>query len=75
MDLLASVVPSNEVSFTIDNSDQEFNILNPKGFYGYLKENQEIRINFGLEIAPETYEYVPMGKYYLQDGRVILKRR
>ena len=70
MDLLASVVPSNEVSFTIDNSDQEFNILNPKGFYGYLKENQEIRINFGLEIAPETYEYVPMGKYYLQEWTV-----
>lgn len=70
MDLLASVVPSNEISFTIDNSDQEFNILNPQGFYEYLKANQEIRATLGLEIEPEVYEDIPMGKFYLQEWTV-----
>lgn len=70
MDLLANVVPSNEITFTVDNSDQEFNILNPQGFYEYLKTNQEIRATFGLEIAPDVFEYVPMGKFFLQEWTI-----
>ena len=33
MDLLTSTVPSNEMQFVLDNSDQLFNILNPNGIY------------------------------------------
>lgn len=70
MDLLASTVPSNELSFTLDNSDQYFNILNPDGVYRFIVPNQEMRAELGLLIGESKYEWIPMGKYYLSDWKV-----
>ena len=67
MDLLTSTVPSNEMEFVLDNSDQAFNILNPNGLYRFLKVNQEMTAQLGLLIGEEKYEYIPMGKYYLAE--------
>lgn len=69
MDLVGDTIPSNELKFTIDNSDKSFNILNPNGFHRYLKERQEVTVEIGLEVNEfeEEFEYIPMGKYYLID--------
>ena len=67
MDLLTSTVPSNEMQFSLDNSDQAFNMLNPDGIYRFLKVNQEMTAQLGLLIGEEKYEYIPMGKYYLSE--------
>lgn len=70
MDLLSSTVPSNEMQFSLDNSDQSFNMLNPDGIYRFLKVNQEMTAQLGLLIGEEKYEYIPMGKYYLAEWTV-----
>lgn len=67
MDILSDTLPSNELKFTVDNSDKAFNILNPQGFYKFLKEKQEIKAEIGIELEDESIEYIPMGKYYLKD--------
>ena len=70
MDLLASTVPSNEISFVLDNSDQLFNILNPNGIYRFLVPNQEMTAHIGLLIGENKFEWIPMGKYFLTDWTV-----
>lgn len=67
MDLLANTVPSNEMTFVLDNSDSAFNILNPVGIYRFLKNNQEMSASIGLEVAEGQTEYIQMGKYYLSE--------
>ncbi len=72
INLIGDQLPSNEIQFTIDNSDRKFNILNPYGYYRFLRERQEVNASIGLQIndigeEQEEYEYIPMGKYYLID--------
>lgn len=70
MDLLGSTVPSNEMQFVLDNSDNAFNVLNPNGIYRFLKMNQEMSADIGLQVNETDIEYVPMGKFYLSDWTV-----
>jgi hypothetical protein len=70
MDLLASTVPSNEMQFVLDNSDQYFNILNPNGVYRFIVPNQEMSAQIGVLIGENKYEWIPMGKYYLTEWTV-----
>lgn len=70
MDLLSSTVPSNEMEFVLDNSDQQFNILNPNGVYRFLKMGQEMSAQIGLLIGEEKYEWIDMGKFYLDTWTV-----
>src|SRR5690606_15025965 len=67
MNIISDKIPSNEVRFTIDNSSKEFNILNPEGFYRFLKERQEVTAAIGVEVREDEFEFVPMGKFYLTD--------
>jgi hypothetical protein len=67
MNIISDKIPSNEIRFTIDNSNKEFNILNPDGFYRFLKEAQEVKAQIGLEVDKNEFEFVPMGKFYLTD--------
>lgn len=69
MDLVGTTVPSNEMSFTLDNSDRRFNLLNPEGIYRFIRARQEVFVYIGLQIT-ETEgdnEYVPIGKFYLTE--------
>jgi hypothetical protein len=70
MDLLSSTVPSNEMQFVLDNSDQYFNILNPNGVYRFIVPNQEMSAQIGVLIGENKYEWIPMGKYYLTEWTV-----
>lgn len=67
MNIISDKIPSNEIRFTIDNSNKEFNILNPEGFYRFLKERQEVTAAIGVEVSENEFELVPMGKFYLTD--------
>lgn len=61
-------IPSNELVFTVDNSDRRFNILNPQGYFRYLQEQQEVKAEIGLQVDDtEEYEFISLGKYYLTD--------
>lgn len=68
VDLATATVPSAEFSFTVDNTDRVFNILNPTGFYKYLQQRQKITPEIGVELTPGgAVEYAPMGLYYLDE--------
>lgn len=67
MNIVGDTLPANELKFTIDNSDKEFNILNPQGFYRFLKERQEVGLSLGVEVAENEFEYLNFEKYYLTD--------
>lgn len=67
MNVVGDTLPINEVRFTIDNSTREFNILNPQGFYRFLKERQEVYFSLGVEISEDTYEFIGFNKFYLTD--------
>ena len=66
LDLTSERLPADELSFTIDNSSREFNLLNPQGFYGTLQQGQEIFPEIGVEVAENKTEWLPVGKYYLK---------
>lgn len=63
----SSTLPADELKFTVDNSNREFNVLNPEGFYGFLKEGQECFPEIGVELVDGTIEYIPVGKFYLKN--------
>lgn len=67
MNVVGDTLPANEIKVTIDNSSKEFNILNPQGFYRFLKERQEISLSVGIEIEDDVFEYVNTKGYYLSD--------
>ncbi len=63
----SETLPVSELKFTVDNSNKEFNILNPEGFYRFLQQRQESVLEIGVEISPDTFEYVKMGNFYLSE--------
>jgi len=67
MNVVGDTLPANEIKFTIDNSSREFNILNPDGFYRFLKDRQEVDLSIGVEIAEDEFEFIDIKKYYLTD--------
>ena len=67
MAVVGDTLPANEIRFTVDNSSREFNILNPEGFYRFLKERQEVFASLAVEVLPGYFEYVQGGKFYLAD--------
>lgn len=67
MNVVGDTLPANEIKFTIDNSSREFNILNPDGFYRFLKDRQEVDLSIGVEITEDEFEYIDIKKYYLTD--------
>lgn len=68
-DLIGNTIPTNEISFTLDNKDRLFNILNPDGIYRFIKPRQVITASFGLKVSEDQYEWVSMGKYYLSEWK------
>lgn len=68
MDPLSSNLVIPEFSFTVDNSNGEFDILNPTGIYQSLQVRQRIQAELGLELTTRT-EWVPLGVYFLSEWK------
>jgi hypothetical protein len=66
LDLTNSTLPSAEFKFTVDNLSREFNILNPQGFYKFLRQRQQVIAELGVETVSST-EYIQLGDYLLLD--------
>lgn len=60
-----SAFPAKEIVFVFDNSNGEFNVLNPIGVYQYWRNGQVLtaRIKVGDEI-------VPMGMFYVTKAEI-----
>lgn len=66
MDLLSDTLPISEFTFTVDNSDRAFNILNPTGIYTYLQKRQQVIGELGV-VVNGVPKYVQLGNYLLSD--------
>lgn len=64
-DILSRSLPARELIFTFDNSDKQYNLLNPDGVYQYLQEGQ--RISVMLSVGGEA---VDMGEFIFTSADV-----
>jgi hypothetical protein len=62
MDLLSSEVSINTLDFTVYSEDDEFNIINPTGFYSLLQKRQAFKVK---EFLLKQNKEVNMGTFYL----------
>lgn len=66
IDLLMISTPTNEVTINLNNYDNQFDPINPKGIVQYLTEDCVIKPYIGI-LTDNGEEYVCMGTYYLTD--------
>lgn len=62
VDLLSSEVSINTLDFTVFSEEDEFNIINPKGFYRLLQQRQKLEVKKKLVKEKTERE---MGTFYL----------
>lgn len=65
LDPLSKSLSSRELIFTIDNSDKQYNLLNPDGVYQYLQDGQKIRAKITI-----GNEDVDMGEFFFTSADV-----
>ena len=66
VDPISAELPKSEVSFSIDNSNEEYNPYNAEGISKYLMERQEINVRYGYKLA-NGVEWISGGKYYISE--------
>lgn len=62
MDLLSSEVSINTLGFKVYSADDEFNIINPTGFYSLLQQRQAFKVK---ELLLKEGKEIDMGTFYL----------
>jgi len=66
-DVKSASLPSRVLSFTFDNADHKYNLINPQGIYAYLQEGQPI----DAEISINNSDWVNMGRYYFASSEAV----
>lgn len=65
-DPISGQLSKDSISFSVNNSDQKWNPINPGGLYQYLYERQAVLVKYGMELDGET-EWINGGKFYLSN--------
>lgn len=66
VDLAGTSIIPTEFKFVVYNINKEFNILNPKGFYKFLQQRQQVIAEIGTNIG-SGFEYCKLGTYWLKE--------
>lgn len=66
-DPINAAAPSDEISFSIDNIDDEYDPNNAEGMSKYLMERQQIMVDYGLKMDDGSIETIPAGVFYLSE--------
>lgn len=67
VDPLSTSLPKNEIKFSIDNVDGEYNPYNEQGMAKYLMARQEVKTRYGLKLNDGTVEWIKGGTFYLSE--------
>lgn len=67
VDPVSTSLPKNEIKFSIDNVDGEYNPYNTSGLDKYLSERQEINVKYGLKLDDKSIEWIKGGTFYLSE--------
>ncbi len=68
-DPISGQLPNDNITFSVDNSSQEWNPFNPKGLYKYLYEQQPITVEYGMDVNGSV-EWIAGGKFFLSEWNV-----
>jgi hypothetical protein len=68
-DPISGQLPNDSITFTVDNSTQKWNPINPEGLYKYLYERQPISVEYGMDLDG-TVEWITGGKFFLSEWSV-----
>ena len=64
---ISTSLPKNEISFSVDNINGEYNVHNEGGLAKYLMERQKVKVRYGLKMNDGTIEWVKGGEFYLSE--------
>ena len=67
VDPVSTSLPKNEISFSVDNVNGEYNPYNAQGFAKYLMERQEVKSRYGLKLEDGNIEWIEGGTFYLSE--------
>lgn len=67
VDPISTSLPKNEIKFSIDNVDGNYNPYNPNGIAKYLMERQPITVRYGLKMDDKSVEWIKGGTFYLSE--------
>jgi len=65
LELDGGALPAKKLSFTFDNADKEFNVLNPIDVYQYWRNGQSVSAS--IKIGDEM---IPMGTYFISRAEI-----
>lgn len=74
-DPVSQELSSYSITFSLDNSDGKWDILNPQGLYKHLYEQQRVVVYYGVLCPPDAsvpysqYNWVRAGFFYLTEWR------
>lgn len=66
VDPVSTSLPKNEIKFSVNNINGEYNPLNVVGLSQYLVERQEIKVRYGLRVD-SAIEWIEGGTFYLSE--------
>lgn len=64
---VSTALPKNEIQFSINNVDGEYNPHNEEGMAKYLTARQEVKTRYGLKRDDNTIEWIKGGTFYLSE--------
>lgn len=67
VDPLSTALPKNEIQFSLNNVDGEYNPYNEQGMAKYLMSRQEVKARYGLKLGDGSVEWIPGGTFYLSE--------
>lgn len=68
-DPLSGQLSKDSVSFSVDNSQQIWDPLNPQGMYRYIYERQLVTVSYGMDIDGKT-EWINGGQFFMSEWNV-----
>lgn len=66
VDPISASLPKSEISFSIDNTDDQYNPNNADSLSKYLMERQEIKARYGYKIDNKV-EWIDSGTFYISE--------
>ena len=66
VDVLSGELPEQSVTFVLDNTENQWNPINPQGLTKYMSERQSVEIRYGMSIDGNV-EWIDGGLLYLAE--------
>ena len=67
VDPISTSLPKNEINFSLDNTNGEYDPYNNAGMAKYLTARQEVKTRYGLKQNDGSVEWINGGTFYLSE--------